>query len=112
MQSQLIDQINSLINRVFAIAAAQGEERPRKIPYRVLQAMILTSPAFFDMSADDAAEAMGIDVDTVYDYAKHAKQNAYIARFVDLWAHRYDAGSLEQPLDVSHVDETFITQTF
>ena len=112
MQTALIQQIDSLINRVYEIAEIQGSARPRKIPYRMLQAVILTSPAYFDMSPEDAADVMGVAVDTLYGYTNYARQNIHMRLFCATWDRSYEPGSLAHPFDIEHVDEIEIERAF
>ena len=112
MQAQLIEQIDALTQRVYAIAESMGLERPRKIQYRLLQAVILTSEAFFNMTPEEAADAMGVTTDSVWKYIQRARSNANVARFIALWSPEYRAGSFANPLDISIVDESTIARTF
>jgi hypothetical protein len=113
MQSVLIQQIDGLIQRVYEIAELQGYgDRPRKIPYRMLQAMILTSPAYFDMSPEDAADVMGVAVDTLYGYTNYARQNSNTRLFCAMWDRSYERGSFAHPFSIDHVDEIEIERAF
>jgi hypothetical protein len=113
MQAALIQQIDGLIQRVYEIAAIRDNNLgPRKIPYRRLQAVILTSAAFFDMSHEDAADVMGIDVSSIYNHIYRARKDSNTSLFMDMWGRSYATGSLESPFDIAHIDETRIERVF
>jgi hypothetical protein len=113
MQSGLIQQIDGLIQRVYEIAAIRDNNLgPKRIPYRQLQAVILTSAAFFDMSHDDAADVMGTDVSSVYNHIYRARKDSNTSLFLDMWTRSYEMGSLHSPFDIAHIDETRIERVF
>lgn len=113
MNTELIAQIDALIDTVMDMAVARGIVVSGKLPRRQWQAVILTSEAFYGMSHAEAANAMGIEEQVVDNYVSLARQNPNIASFMDAWSRgKTGYGSLHSPLNIDWIDETEIVRTF
>ena len=113
MQAELLAQIDDMIALAFGRAAERGIAVPARLPYRAVQAFILTSGAFFGMSAEDAAGVMGVAPVTVYNHLSALKAtNANIASFLALWDNADSKASLHRPLSIHEIDENSITHIF
>ena len=122
MQTELLQQIDTITLRVLQYAMAQGlldDETTKRMrmgappPYRMFQALLLTSDAFMGLTEQDAADTMGVSLQAVKNYLQNLKQKyPHVAQFQELWGPHDMAGSLHRPLDISHIDETKIAHVF
>jgi len=121
-QHELLQSLDGVTLRVLQHAVARGmldDETTRRLrmgaapPYRMFQALLLTSDAFMGMTEQDAADTMGVSLQAVKNYLQSLKQKyPHLAQFQDLWTSHEKAGSLHSPLDISRIDEATITHVF
>jgi len=98
MQRELLQQVNELITNSLQTAIVRGlldkesELGKRvirgdrsKLPYRQLQAFVLTSRAFLDMTREEAADVMGISPETVHVLLDTLYANTPALAFEEAW---------------------------
>ena len=114
MQPELLARIDDIIVSAMDKASEMGLLVPKRIPYRQLQAFMLTSNAFMGLSATEAGEIMGIDAHTVNDHVYEiSKDSACVQLFNGVWKSDGSKGSLTNPLRFDEtIDESKIVRKF
>lgn len=115
-QPELLEMINGTIKRALNTMLQRGLIKDQSfaeriatnvnVPYRHLQALILTSDAFLAMSIPDAANVMGISTHAIDKYLwELRKEYPHLELFEQVWKPQ----SVE---NIDSTDETAIKQVF
>ena len=112
----LLTHINAMIKSALHKAVDKGLiddmefikriKQDNNLPYRKLQALILTSPAFLGMSSADAANVMGVDTAAVDTYLYRLRtEYPKLVNFESVWR-------TPEVLSFNDRDEENVTRVF